>query len=117
MCARPSRANQPSLAANLDEALRLYQSGDRIGGLRLYRQAAREMPENPRLHLAVRTVALELEFLDETRIALRRAVVLEPHPSTGWINLTGLATRGRGPGPERRPAINTALPPSHHYLE
>jgi Flp pilus assembly protein TadD len=93
MRARPSGPSQPSLAAGLNEALRLYQSGDRIGGLRLYRQAAREMPGNPRLHLVVGTIALELEFLDETSISLRRATMLEPHSATGWINLTALAMR------------------------
>ena len=91
--ARPSGANQSSLAACLDEALRLYQSGDKLGGLGLYRQAARTMPGNPRLHLAIATVTLDLQRLDETSIALRRAVLLEPHSATGWINLTGLAMR------------------------
>jgi Flp pilus assembly protein TadD len=91
--ARPSRSNQPSLAACLNEALRLHQSGDSIGGLRLYRQAAREMPGNPRLHLAVATIELELEFLDETSITLRRATILEPHSASSWINLTALAMR------------------------
>jgi hypothetical protein len=115
--ARASGSNQLSLAACLNEVLRLYQSGERIGGLHLYRQAAREMPENPRLHLAVGTIALELEFLDETSITLRRATVLEPHTATGWINLSGLAMWRDAPGPECSPAINAALPPSQHYLE
>lgn len=94
--ARPRPANDPgqaALAAKLDRALALYQRGALNDALRLYGEAARALPNNHRLWLAVASVVLDLGDLAAAQAGLRRAALLAPNSGVAWVNLSGAALR------------------------
>lgn len=90
----PIGPDPSKLAANLDRALALHRDGSFELAIKFYREAARAMPGNYRLWLAVAAVALDLGDLTAARRPLMRAGVLLPVDTTTWINFSGVALRG-----------------------
>jgi tetratricopeptide (TPR) repeat protein len=88
------RPNPSALAAKLDRALGFHRAGSFEAALELYDEAARAMPGNHRLWLAVAAVALDLGNLDAAGTALGKAAILFPGDAVIWVNHSGATLRG-----------------------
>lgn len=106
--AGPGAASQTELAAKLDRALALHRAGSFKDALALYIEAARAMPGNHRLWLAVEAVAVELGDLERAGRALKMAAALLPGDMVTWVNHSGAALRG-GDKPTAEGAARRAL--------
>lgn len=83
-----------AVAAKLNRAQSLYETGALAPALELYREAARSIPSNHLLLLAVATVALDLGMLGTAEAFLTKALILKPDDAVAWVNLSGASIRG-----------------------